>query len=78
MYYVYILANARGRKYVGFSEDLKERLRVHRSRKVKTTRNAEDMKIVFYAALKDKAKALSFERYLKQGSGFAFANKHLL
>ena len=78
MYYVYILTNSHGRKYVGFSEDLKTRLNAHQSKSVKTTKNADDMQFTFYAAFKNKSKALAFEKYLKQGSGFAFANKHLI
>ncbi|MDP1707059.1 MAG: GIY-YIG nuclease family protein [bacterium] len=78
MYYVYILINSRCRKYIGFSEDLKTRLRAHQSKSVKTTKNADDMQLTFYAAFKTKTKALAFEKYLKQGSGFAFANKHLV
>jgi len=78
MYYVYILTNSRGRKYIGFSEDLKTRLHAHQSKSVKTTKNADDMQLTFYAAFKNKAKALAFEKYLKQGSGFAFMNKHLV
>lgn len=78
MYYVYILTNSRSRKYIGFSEDLKTRLRAHQSKSVKTTKSAEGMQLVFYAAFQNKAKALAFEKYLKHGSGFAFTNKHLV
>ena len=78
MYYIYILTNPQGRKYIGFSEDLKARLSAHQSKSVKTTKTAQSMKLVFYAAFLSKVKALAFEKYLKQGSGFAFANKHLL
>ncbi|MBI2409715.1 GIY-YIG nuclease family protein [Candidatus Kaiserbacteria bacterium] len=78
MYYVYILTNSGGRKYIGFSEDLRARFSAHQSRSVKTTKNADDMRLTFYSAFKNKAKALAFEKYLKQGSGFAFANKHLV
>ncbi|KKR85911.1 MAG: hypothetical protein UU32_C0027G0002 [Candidatus Woesebacteria bacterium GW2011_GWB1_41_10] len=78
MYYVYILTNSCGRKYIGFSEDLKTRLRAHQSKSVKTTKNVDDMKLTFYAAFENKERALAFEKYLKQGSGFAFARKHLV
>ncbi|MBI2096467.1 MAG: GIY-YIG nuclease family protein [Candidatus Taylorbacteria bacterium] len=50
MYYVYILTNPHGRKYTGFSEDLKTRIHAHQSKGVKTTKNADDMKLTFYAA----------------------------
>jgi predicted GIY-YIG superfamily endonuclease len=78
MYYVYILKDdSRDSKYVGFSENLKTRLDAHQSKSVKTTKNSE-MQLAFYAAFRNKGTALAFEKYLKQGSGFAFANKHLL
>ena len=35
-------------------------------------------KLKWYCAFDNKKKALDFEKYLKQGSGFAFARKHLL
>ncbi|MEK7060552.1 MAG: GIY-YIG nuclease family protein [Patescibacteria group bacterium] len=78
MYYVYILKNSYGRKYIGFSEDLKSRLQAHKAKSVKTTKTADDMRLVFYATFLSKAKALAFEKYLKQGSGYAFANKRLI
>ena len=34
-------------------------------------------RLVAYVAFLDKAKAEGFERYLKSGSGCAFANRHL-
>ncbi|MCX6787529.1 MAG: GIY-YIG nuclease family protein [Candidatus Kaiserbacteria bacterium] len=79
MYYVYILRDtASGQKYVGFSEDLKTRLQAHRNKSVKTTKKHEDIQLEFYAAFRNKVKALAFEKYLKRGSGFAFVNKHLI
>ena len=78
MYYVYILKNLKtGAHYTGFSENLKNRLQSHKGKTVKTTKTAEH-KLVFYSAFETKTKALDFERYLKQGSGHAFANKRLI
>jgi putative endonuclease len=34
-------------------------------------------RLVTYVAFSDRAKAEEFERYLKSGSGHAFANKRL-
>ena len=79
MFYVYILRNlGDGEKYVGFSTDLKTRLHVHQSKNVRTTKKYAEVRLEFYAAFHNKQKALAFEKYLKRGSGFAFANKHLL
>lgn len=78
MYYVYMLTNASGKKYIGFSEDLKSRLQRHLEKGVKTTKTYGSARLEFYAAFRSKTKALAFEKYLKQGSGHAFANKHLI
>ena len=78
MYYVYILKNQKtGEHYTGFSANLKNRLKSHEGRTVKTTKS-DIYKLVFYSAFEQKSKALDFERYLKQGSGFAFARKRLV
>jgi len=58
MYFVYILTNASGRKYIGFSEDLKSRLQRHVEKGVKTTKSYEGTRLEFYAAFRNKAKAL--------------------
>lgn len=79
MYYVYILKDEKNNKrYVGFSENLKERLQSHKDKTVKTTSVSSTYILIFYCAFKNKQRALSFEKYLKHGSGHAFANKHLL
>lgn len=77
MYYVYILKLKDGTYYVGFSSDLKSRVRVHEQGLITHTRIMEPT-LVFYCAFNSKLKALSFEKYLKSSSGFAFRNKHLV
>lgn len=75
---MYILENKTLDKYyVGFSENLKNRIRNHEQHTVKTTKS-EKYDLAWYSAFKNKATALKFEKYLKSGSGFAFRNKHLL
>ncbi len=78
MYYVYILQNeTTSELYKGFSEDLKTRLKSHKDKSVKTTKHGT-YELIWYCAFKEKSKALSFEKYLKHGSGHAFVKKHLL
>ena len=77
MYYVYILQNTNGRSYVGFTRDLKTRLKSHKEKTVKTTKDSKHQ-LIFYCAFKDKQKALDFEKYLKHGSWYAFVRKHFL
>ncbi len=78
MYYVYILKNNNSKNYyTGFSENLKNRIKSHQEKTVKTTQDGSFL-LVWYCAFVNKKDALSFEKYLKSGSGFAFRNKHLL
>lgn len=79
MYKVYILISLKDRSlYTGMTTDLKQRLTDHNSGSSKCSQNKRPMKLVWYCAFKEKKKALSFESYLKHGSGFAFARKHFV
>ena len=78
MHYVYILKLKDESHYVGYSDNLKKRISDHQMGLVKTTMKHLPVTLVFYAAFSKKNKAVKFERYLKEGSGFAFRNKHLI
>ena len=77
MYYSYVLRLVDGTYYIGFSGDLRNRVREHESGRVKETKH-KFPELVYYSAFKSKKKALDFEKYLKTNSGFAFRNKHLV
>ena len=62
---------------VGITTDLKRRLHEHNDGKSYHTSKFKPWRLVTYVAFSDRAKADSFERYLKSGSGHAFANKRL-
>ncbi|MEK7659534.1 MAG: GIY-YIG nuclease family protein [Patescibacteria group bacterium] len=53
-------------------------LKLRSTSEVRYTRSKAPFELVWYCAFKDKKKALGFEKYLKQGSGFAFARKRLI
>lgn len=78
MYYFYILKLKDDSYCAGYSSDLKKRMSEHKRGTVKTTKNSLPVKLVFYSAFDSKDRAIKFERYLKEGSGFAFRNKHLI
>lgn len=63
---------------MGYTTDLRKRIKKHLNHGVKTTSRIIPKEIVFYCAFKDKNKALKFEKYLKSNSGFAFRNKRLI
>lgn len=79
MYYVYILKSLKdGSYYTGSTENVEKRLAEHNSGISKYSSTKRPYKLIWYCAFLDKSKALAFEKYLKQGSGFAFARKHLI
>jgi predicted GIY-YIG superfamily endonuclease len=63
--------------YVGFTEDLKTRIKAHNQGHSPHTAKYKQWDLTAYHAFKDRSKALSFEKYLKSHSGKAFANKRL-
>jgi putative endonuclease len=56
---------------------LKRRLIEHNSGKSPHTSKFAPWRLVTYVAFSDESRAASFERYLKSGSGHAFAGKRL-
>jgi putative endonuclease len=79
MRYVYLLASEafEEQRYVGITSDLKQRLADHNAGKSPHTSKYLPWKLVTYVAFSDGQKADAFERYLKSGSGHAFARKRL-
>ena len=77
MYYVYLLRSIShpDQKYIGFTEDLKKRFADHNKGFSKHTAKYMPWELVAYHAFYDKNKAYEFEKYLKTGSGKAFASK---
>jgi len=77
--YVYILQSESDpqRYYTGFTEDPDARLKAHNSGQVPHTSKYKPWRIKTAIAFTDRAKALSFEKYLKSPSGRAFAKKRL-
>jgi putative endonuclease len=63
--------------YVGITDDLRARLIKHNSGEVPHTSKFGPWKIRTYVAFSDAALAIAFEKYLKSGSGRAFAKKRL-
>ncbi len=79
MHYVYMIESLSrpDRRYVGTSRDLRARLSEHNAGRSRHTSKFLPWKIVTYVAFSDETKAEAFERYLKSGSGHAFAKKRL-
>ncbi|MEQ7156531.1 GIY-YIG nuclease family protein [Brevundimonas aurifodinae] len=79
MHYVYLLESVDdpSRRYIGVTSDLKTRLAEHNGGKSSHTAKYRPWRLVTYIAFSERTQAAAFERYLKSGSGHAFANKRL-
>ena len=78
MHYTYILRSLSNpsQRYIGSTSDLRARLAKHNSGQVHHTSKFMPWKIETYIAFVTLVKAQAFERYLKSGSGHAFAARH--
>jgi predicted GIY-YIG superfamily endonuclease len=78
MNFVYILQSEadNSRYYVGISSGPTRRLGEHNGGKSIHTNKHGPWKLTVTIGFADSAKAAEFERYLKSGSGRAFAKKH--
>jgi predicted GIY-YIG superfamily endonuclease len=79
MKYVYLLQSVRdpAQRYVGLTADPEARLKGHNARRPHHTAKHAPWKLVVTIGFEDDSRAHAFERYLKSGSGRAFANRHL-
>jgi len=75
---VYILSCADGLIYTGCTRDLDARLIKHQNGFVKTTKPRLPATLIVAITFYDKYRAFNFEKYLKSGSGRAFAKRHFL
>lgn len=67
-----------GSLYKGSTSNIKERLKAHNEGSAQYSSSKRPYKLVWYCAFPTKEKAITFEQYLKHGSGHAFTNKRLL
>jgi predicted GIY-YIG superfamily endonuclease len=76
---VYILQSQKipNHFYIGKTDDLKKRLIRHNAGEIPSTADFRPWRIKTAIALTDRPQAAKFERYLKTGSGRAFAKKRL-
>lgn len=79
MYFVYILQSQKDKSnYVGSTEDVKQRLTDHNTGKAKYTNSKRPFLLKWFCGFPSKQQAIAFEKYLKHGSGSAFARRHLI
>ncbi len=79
MKYVYILQSIAAEEhfYTGITDDLEARLSKHNAGAVTHTSKFRPWRMKSDIAFTDEARAIAFEKYLKSGSGRAFAKARL-
>ena len=77
MYYVYLIRSIKdtNKTYIGFTNNIDQRLQKHNEGASIYTSDFRPWKLVAYIAFDSEEKALKFEKYIKVGSGHAFAQK---
>ncbi|MBU0708810.1 GIY-YIG nuclease family protein [Patescibacteria group bacterium] len=70
MYYTYVLQSLKDNNlYIGFTDNLDQRLSEHNNGRVTATKSRRPLKLVYYEACLNKRKALLREKYFKTGFG---------
>ena len=77
--FVYVLRSqgAVNRYYTGVTSDVGARLADHNARRCRHTADGRPWQMDVVIEFSDQQRALTFEQYLKSGSGVAFAKRHL-
>jgi len=77
--FVYVLKNLERppKYYTGLTSDVPSRLLWHNARTCVYTAKHAPWQIDLIVEFPDERRAIAFERYLKSGSGVAFAKRHL-
>jgi putative endonuclease len=78
MYYVYVLRSKQdGNLYVGYSSDLRKRLKLHCAGRVISTKHRRPLELVYYEACINEEDALHREKYLKTAYGKRYIKSRL-
>ncbi|HOJ16778.1 MAG TPA: GIY-YIG nuclease family protein [Caldisericia bacterium] len=77
-YYVYVLqSEIDGKFYVGYTENLKQRLKEHDNEKVIFTKKRRPLKLVYFEFCLNKSDAINREKYLKTAWGKRYIKNRL-
>jgi putative endonuclease len=77
-FYTYILKSVKDNKfYIGYAENLTERMKDHNLGRVQATKNRRPLKLVYYEACKSREKAIAREKYFKTGFGRRFLKNRI-
>ena len=76
MFYVYVLHSASDAGlYIGFSSDLRRRLREHQAGTAPATAHRGPWRLIYYEAYVEESDARGREEFLKSGAGRSYLKK---
>jgi len=77
-YYVYVLRSQKdGQMYTGYTAELKDRLKLHQSGQVASTKNRLPLKLIYFEGCLNQQDATRREKYLKSGNGKIYLKNRL-
>jgi putative endonuclease len=78
--FVYVLrsVNQSSRYYVGLTSNVAQRVVMHNEGRGQYTRELRPWQLVTSIEFAEQTSAIAFEKYLKTGSGRAFAKRHFV
>jgi len=78
LFYTYVLKSEQDNKlYIGWTNDLQNRLKEHNAGRVTATKNRRPLALEYFEACKDKKKAIAREKYFKTGFGRNFLKNRI-
>ena len=77
-YFVYVLESLKdGKLYIGWTDNLKERLKEHEKGKVFSTKSRLPIRLIYFEACLSKGATIKREKYFKTGFGRRFLKNRL-
>lgn len=77
-YYVYVLYSEKdGKKYTGYTKNLKSRFEQHQNGEVESTMNRRPLKLIYFEGCLNQQDATHREKYLKTHYGKMFIKNRL-
>ncbi len=78
MFYTYVLLSLKDSKlYIGYSNDLKQRISEHHVGLISTTKNRRPLKLIYYESCLSMQDAIAREKSLKTGFGRKYLKNRL-
>jgi putative endonuclease len=78
MFYTYVLQSIKDKRwYTGYTDDLRNRFKLHNNGKVPATKGRGPFVLIYYEACLNQQDATAREKYLKSGQGKRYLKNRL-